>query len=365
MRKLAAVIAIMLMATAFIAGCQAGGGLKYGMVTDAGTIDDKSFNQGVWEGLDQAGKEFKFEPKYLNPGATQPVKADYVKQMTNLYDTGYKFMVLPGFKFASAVYDLQEKYKDDKNAKFVCIDYTPANDDGNDPKVGPNTVVVTFAEHQSGFLAGIATAMQLKEGEIGFIGGMQIPAVQKFNWGFQQGVKYAADNLGTKCFMKPEHVIYEGTFNNVAGGQQLAATMFDAGCKAIFCAAGGVGVGAINEAMTRAKAGQEVWIVGVDGDQYKDGLWDDAKTKSVVITSAMKGVKAATYAMVKANIDGKFPGGQSIVMDAANDGIGIPATNPNLSKEVTDKVAQIFADLKAGKIVVADTADNLIEPVKK
>jgi len=328
---------------------------KVGMVTDAGTIDDKSFNQGTWEGVVQAATELKIENKYLKPTGT--TEADYLREIGNLYDAGFKLVVCPGFKFSSAIFKAQTQYKD---AKFVLIDSQPADADGN-AVVGTNTVAIFFAEHQSGFVAGVAAALQLKEGEVGFIGGMEIPPVQKFNWGFQQGIKYANDNLDTKITMKAENFVYQGTFSEVAAGQQLAATMFDKGVDAIFCAAGGVGVGAINEAKTRAAAGEKVWIVGVDVDQFADGYYDDAKTKSVILTSAMKGIKKAAYDMIMAEKNGKFPGGQTLTFDATNDGVGIPATNPNLEKAVTDKVADVFAKLKAGTIVVAAVQGDLFK----
>ncbi|WP_097034121.1 BMP family lipoprotein [Clostridium tertium] len=331
--------------------------LKVGMVTDAGTIDDKSFNQGTWEGIEKAKADLKIESNYLKPAGT--TEADYMKEIGNLFDTDYKFIVTPGFKFETAIFQAQDKYPD---AKFVIIDGAPNNGKtGADrvEKVGDNAVAIFFAEHEAGFLAGVAASLQLKEGELGFIGGMEIPSVQKFNWGFQQGVKYANENLGTKMNIKAENVVYQGSFDNVAAGQQLAATMFDNGVKAIFTAAGGVGVGAINEAKTRATAGKEAWIVGVDVDQYADGIYKD--DKSIILTSAMKKVDSASYEMVKVELDGKFPGGQTLTFDAKNDGIGIPKENPNLSKETTDKVDEIFNQIKEGKITVAGEKGDLIK----
>lgn len=331
--------------------------LKVGMVTDAGTIDDKSFNQGTWEGIKKAETELKVETNYLKPTGT--TEADYMKEIGNLYDTGYKFIVTPGFKFETAIFQSQDKYTD---AKFVIIDGSPNNGKtGADrvEKVADNSVAVFFAEHEAGFLAGVAASLELKEGELGFIGGMEIPSVQKFNWGFQQGVKYANDNLGTKMSIKAENVVYQGSFDNVAAGQQLAATMFDNGVKAVFTAAGGVGVGAINEAKARATAGKEAWIVGVDVDQYADGIYKD--DKSIILTSAMKKVDSASFEMVKAELDGKFPGGQTLTFDAKNDGIGLPKENPNLSKETTDKVDEIFNQIKEGKITVAGEKGDLIK----
>jgi basic membrane protein A len=355
LKKGIGVVVILLMTGLMVTGCfkQGAGKLKVGMVTDAGTIDDKSFNQGTWEGVLRAGEEFKLETKYLKPGGT--TEADYVKEIGNLYDAGFKFIVCPGFKFETAIFQAQDRYED---AKFVLIDGNPHAGDFV-PVVKENTVSIFFAEHESGFLAGVATALELKESEVGFIGGMEIPAVQKFNWGFQQGIKYANEKLGTKIVIKPENVVYQGSFDNVAAGQQIAAKMYDKGVQAIFCAAGGVGIGAINEAKTRAKSGQNVWVIGVDVDQYSEGIYDG--DKSVILTSAMKKIEQSAYDMIKAELDQEFPGGEILTFNAANNGVGIPAENPNLSEEVEEKVAEIYGKLQTGEIIVSDQKGDLIK----
>ena len=329
--------------------------MKVGMVTDSGTIDDKSFNQGTWEGIEKAHEELGIDENYLKPSGE--TEADYLKEIQNLYDTDYKFIVTPGFKFETAIFQAQSKYTD---AKFVILDGAPHSGDYNNV-IADNTVSILFAEQQSGFLAGVATSLELKEGELGFIGGMEIPAVQKFNWGFQQGVAYANENLGTKMSIKEENVKYANSFADIPAGKQLAATMYDRGVKAIFCAAGGTGLGAINEAKERVSNGNEVWVVGVDVDQYADGIYDEANNKSVVLTSAMKKIDTATFDVIKAELDGEFPGGEQLTFDAKNDGVGIPAENPNLSKETTDKVAEVFEKIKSGEIVVSGEQGDLIK----
>lgn len=330
--------------------------LKVGMVTDAGTIDDKSFNEGTWKGIVQAEKELGIDKNYLKPSGT--TEAEYMKEIQNLYDTGYKFIVTPGYKFETAIFKSQDKYTD---AKFVIIDGSPNNgEQGAKPEVKDNTIAIFFAEEQSGFLAGIAAAVELKEGQFGFIGGMQIPAVQKFNWGFQQAIKYANENLGTKIELKEENVIYQGSFDNVAAGQQLAATMFDKGVKAIFTAAGGVGVGAISEAKQRAANGKEAWIIGVDVDQYSEGIYEG--DKSIILTSAVKKIDTATFDMIQDELNGEFKGGETLRFDVSNNGVGIPEENPNLKEDTTKKVAEVFEKVKAGEIKVNDVADGLIEP---
>lgn len=331
--------------------------LKVGMVTDSGTIDDKSFNQGTWEGILEAKKELGVTTKYLKP--VGEAEADYLKEIGNLYNAGYKIVITPGYKFETAILAAQDKYPE---AKFVIIDGIPNNgafDDTRIEYVGSNTVSIFFAEHESGFVAGVAASLQIKDGEMGFIGGMKIPAVQKFNWGFQQGVAYANKNLGTTIVLNAENIIYQGTFNDVAAGQQIAAQMYDKGVDVIFAAAGGVGVGVINEAKARAKSGNPVWVVGVDVDQYSDGLYEG--DKSIILTSAMKKIGTAAYDMIKHVLDESFPGGESLTFNAANNGVGIPIENPNLDASVEAEVAKVYASLQDGSIAVAGEQGNLIE----
>ena len=318
--------------------------LEVGMVTDSGTIDDKSFNQGTWEGIKKAEKELGVEKNYMQPSGE--TEANYLTEIQNLYDSGYKFIVTPGYKFETAIYKAQEQYAD---AKFVILDGAPHNGDNN-YVVAENTVAIYFAEEQSGFAAGIAAAVELKEGELGFIGGLEIPSVQKFDYGFQQGVAYANENYGTNVSLKAENIVYSGSFVDTALGQQLAAQMYDRGVKAIFAAAGGVGTGVITEAKSRVVNGEEVWVIGVDSDQYADGIYEG--NKSVVLTSAIKKIDEATYQMIEKQLNDEFPGGETLRFDAANGGVGIPAENPNLSEDTVTKVNEVLEAIKSGDIVV-------------
>jgi basic membrane protein A len=358
MKKITVSLVVVFFSLTLMTGCNFGNSdsqskMNVGMVTDSGTIDDKSFNQGTWEGIVKAEKDFDIAKKYIKPSGN--TEADYAKEIGNLYDAGYKFIVTPGYKFETAVFDAQDKYKD---AKFVILDGSPHNGDFKSV-VKSNTVSIFFSEHESGFLAAIATALELKQGEVGFIGGMEIPPVQKFNWGFQQGIAYANQNLGTNISIKPENVIYQGTFDEIAAGGQIAAQMFDRGVKVIFCAAGGVGVGAINEAKKRAIAGKNAWIVGVDVDQYDDGIYEG--NKSIILTSAMKKVDQAAYDIIKSELDGKFPGGETITLNVKNNGTGIPDKNPNLSEETQKKVKEVSDKIKTDAIKVAAEQGSLIK----
>lgn len=323
--------------------------LKVGMVTDAGTIDDRSFNQCAWEAIKDAVKN----NKYLRPSGV--TDADYLESITNLYDANYRFIVGPGYKLERAIAISQEKYPD---AKFVILDGAPTDADGN-IVVGENSVAIYFAEQESGFLAGVAAAVQMQESEFGFIGGMEIPSVQRFNWGFQQGIAYANENLGTKISIKAENIVYQGSFGDKAGGQQVAAQMYDRGVKVIFIAAGGTGIGAVTEAKSRATNGDtSVYVIGVDVDQYNDGVYDQTTNASVILTSAMKYIDKATYDIIAAEAKGEFPGGQTLTFSVANDGVGIPSENPNLNENAINAVNEVYTKIKSGDIKVADSNDG-------
>ena len=258
--------------------------IKIGMVTDSGTIDDKSFNQGTWEGILKYKEDnSNAEVQYLMP--TGETTEDYLSAIDNLVMTGVEVMVLPGFKFEEALGIAQERYPE---IKFVAIDAEPlvgVDADGNPMyEVADNTVSIFFAEQQASFLTGIAAALETQTNKVAFLGGMEVPAVQKLGWGFVAGIAYANANLGTN--VEVADYIYQGTFTDLDAGKAIAAGMYDKDVDTVLAAAGGVGVGAIGEAKTRAESGSEVFIVGVDVDQYDEGLLTDES--SVILTSAMK-----------------------------------------------------------------------------
>ena len=312
--------------------------LKVGMMTDSGTIDDKSFNQGTWEGIERYQEENKtIVSKYIKPSgeATQ----DYLEAANNLLASGHEMIIAPGFKFEAAIAQLQAENPD---KKFLIIDGQPTGG------VAENTAAIYFAEQEGGFLAGVAAALETKTNKVGFIGGMIIPSVQNFGYGFAMGVAYANANLGTN--VEIADYLYNGTFDDVAGGKAQAGGMYDKGIDIVFVAAGGVGNGVINEAKTRAEAGEEVYVIGVDVDQYEEGVMSNGK--SVILTSAIKRIDNAAYENIDAFVNGNFPGGQVITMDAKTNGIGLPEENPNLSESSKEKLNEVLASLKSGDLVL-------------
>ena len=317
---------------------------KVGMMIDSGTIDDKSFNQGTWEGILAYTKDHKgVKGQHVQPNGE--TTADYLSAADNLMMAGNNVIIAPGFKFEEAITELQTA---NPEVSFVILDGEPAT-------MAENTTAIYFAEHEAGFLAGVAAALQSQTGKVGFIGGMKIPAVERFGWGYLAGVAYANKNYATNVEVVDYQ--YQGTFNDVQGGQMMAGGMYDKGIDIIFSAAAAVGNGVINEAKARTEAGDKVYVIGVDVDQYDEGLMNDGS--SVVLTSAIKRIDVAVYDTLKAYGEGNFPGGQIITMDAKTNGVGLPETNPNLTTDTQAKVDETLAEIQSGALVVPVTGEEL------
>jgi basic membrane protein A len=310
--------------------------IKVGLVTDVGGIDDKSFNQGTWEGVKLFAKENKLKEgtdiKYLQSTAD----ADYIPNLSTFADEKLDLIVAPGFLFEQAMTKVAEQYP---NQKLLIIDSVV-------PK--PNVASAVFAEHEGSFLVGVAAGLKAKDAKktiVGFVGGMQFPLLEKFQAGFEQGVKA----VNPSCTIL---VDWAGTFTDAGKGQALAAKQYGQGAYIIYQAAGATGNGVIKEAKERTAKGDVRWAIGVDKDQYTDGFYSG--TKSAVLTSMMKRVDVAAHDVAVMVMNGKFPGGQVLVFSLKNKGVGIPASNPNLSAAILKEIANYTAQISSGKLVVSE-----------
>ena len=278
------------------------GTFELALITDLGTIDDKSFNQGSWEGLKKYAEEKGISHKYYKP--TEKSDDAYLSAIGLAVKGGAKVVVTPGYLFEEPVFIAQDEYPD---VHFILIDGNPHDADYN-AKTAENTVGITYAEDQAGFLAGYAA---VKDGNtmLGFIGGMAVPAVVRFGYGFVQGADYAAKELNIPEITMNYH--YTGGFDATPEAQTLAASWYQSGTQVIFGCGGAVG----NSVMAAAEQANGK-VIGVDVDQSSES--------PTVISSAMKGLGASVYNIISQYYDGKFPGGQNLVFDATNDGVALP-----------------------------------------
>ena len=305
------------------------------MITDIGTIDDKSFNQGTWEGIVAYCEANGVAYNYYQP-AIQSNDA-YIEKIDQAVVDGAKIIVTPGFLFEEPIFIAQSKYPD---VYFLLIDGTP-NMAYSEFFTGPKTVGVTYAEHESAYLAGYAAVVEGMT-KLGFMGGMAVPAVVNFGYGFVQGAEAAAKELGVTDLSINYH--YTGGFDATPEAQAMAASWYQGGTECIFACGGAVG----NSVMAAAEANNGK-VIGVDVDQSPES--------ETVITSAMKGLAAAVEQIITAYYADTFPGGENMVFGAALNGVGLPMETSKFATFDQAQYDALYAKLATGEIQLLTNAD--------
>lgn len=312
----------------------ADGKISIGLVTDTGGIDDKSFNQGTWEGVVRFAEENGLV-QGVDYNFLQSVSdADYIPNLSQFADEDTDLIVAAGFLFEQAIQEISTNYPDQK---ILFIDAVVD---------GPSVMNAVFAEHEGSFLVGVAAALKAQEAgmnKVGFVGGADFDLIQRFEAGFEQGVKAVAPDMEVV-------VNYASGFDRAEEGQSLATKMYDEGCYVIYHAAGGTGNGVIKEAKDRALEGQDVWVIGVDKDQYEEGIYGTGD-ESIILTSMLKAVDEAAYIASKAVAEGTFEAGV-FVFDLEAKGVRIPDENPNLTDEWVQKINEFGEQIVSGAIEV-------------
>ena len=310
--------------------------LKVGLAYDIGGRGDQSFNDSAARGLDKAKSELGLEVKELEAaaGETDAQKEDRLRQLA---EGGYNPIIAVGFAYAKAVGAVA---KDTPDVKFAIIDdFTEGTD------TGPTIANLTFAENEGSFLVGAAAALKSTSGKVGFIGGVNVPLIQKFEAGFEAGVKAAKPSATVESKYLTQPPDFTG-FNDPAKGETAANGMFDAGVDVIYAAAGGSGNGVFKAAKAKGKLG-----IGVDSDQYNQPALADVK--DVIITSMIKKVDVAVYDFIKSVKDGKFQAGNK-VYDLKADGVGY-ATSGGKVDDIKSQLEQYATKIKSGEIKVPAT----------
>ncbi|MBX5481338.1 MAG: BMP family ABC transporter substrate-binding protein [Myxococcaceae bacterium] len=301
----------------------AGTVLKVGIVTDVGGRGDQSFNDSALRGLElwAAGKKYtgtgyvdttpaevkatlppdlaaRTPPIEKLPGVTPLVlqsraQEDYEPNLQLLADQGAGLIIGTGFMLENAI---EAAAKRNPDSKFLLID-SPLLDAAGKPFTLPNVRTVVFKEEEGSFLVGAMAGLVSKDGRVGFVGGMEIPLIKKFEAGFKAGVRTT----------RPEATVltaYTGSFNNVAAGKQVAQDLIAKGADVVFHAAGSDGLGVIQAVKDARAAGRQVYAIGVDSDQSH--VAPDA-----VLTSMVKRVDLAVYETVRDLAAGRFTAGDA------------------------------------------------------
>ena len=316
------------------------GTFEIALITDLGTIDDKSFNQGSWEGVVAYAVENGITYKYFQPAAQSDDA--YLNAIDLAVQSGAKIVVTPGFLFEVPIFQAQELFP---QVKFVLLDGSPNNGDWDnfEGKVGDNTVSVLYAEEQSGFLAGYAA---VKDGytKLGFMGGMAVPAVKRFGHGYVQGAEYAAAEMGLEAGAVTIDYFYTGTFEPSADIVTRAAAWYSDGVEVIFSCGGGIYLSIVQAAEAAGAV-----VIGVDVDQSAES--------ETIITSAMKLLTKSVYDCLAAFYADAFPGGQTLIFAADNDGVGLPMETSKFNTFTQADYDAVYAALVSGEIVVDNNSE--------
>jgi basic membrane protein A and related proteins len=299
---------------------------------DIGGKGDQSFNDAAYAGLQKAEKEFGYKTADIEPTEGE-TDADKEQRLASLAKQGYNPVIGVGFVYGPAMEAVAKKYPD---TTFGIVDSVVE---------GNNVASLVFAEEQSSYLAGVAAAKATKTNTVGFVGGVDVPLIHKFEAGFKQGVTDTKKGVTVKSQYLTETAA-EGGFSSPDKGESAAEGQIDAGADVVYAAAGLSGQGVI-----KAANANKVWAIGVDSDQYKQ---DALKTyKDSILTSAMKNVEGAVYTLAKSVEDGK-PATGVVRGDLANGGVSLSNSNPVFAgnKEIQDAVKKAEEGIKSGTIKV-------------
>lgn len=304
--------------------------VKIGMVTDVGGVNDKSFNQTSWEGLQAlAAEDPSFEVNYLE----SHTDADYAANLEAFIDEDYDLIISVGYMLADATRAAAEANPDQK---FAIIDDATCQD-------LPNVACLMFAQEQASYLVGVVAGMATKSNTVGYVQGMVSESMNKFGVGYIAGVLAANPDAKVLQFNA-------NSFGDAAGGSAAATQMITSGADVIYHAAGGTGNGVIEACNTNG-----VFAIGVDTDQ-------SPLAPDVVLTSAMKRVDIASQDVSKAVKADAFEAGVHLY-DMSNGGVDIAPTQTLLTEDMIAAVEKAKASIQSGEIVVPTTGDELAEQV--
>ena len=299
------------------------------LVTDYGTIDDNSYNQGAWDGIKQYAEEAGLAYEYYQPedNDNDSIMAQFKRGVKN----GAKLFVCPGTMLEVPVYNAMKKYDD---VSFILVDGAPHNEDNTETLIADNVSVIRFAEEQAGFLAGYAAVRDGYKG-LGFAGGMPIDPVIRFGYGFVQGADYAAIEMGVNVHIR---YTYTNTFGEDTKIEDLASAWYDDDTEIIFACGGSIG-----KSVIRAAENHEGKVIGVDVDESSES--------ETVVTSAMKDIKTAVYDDVKSFFEGSFAGGTETNKTAATGGVCLPMETSRFEKFDNSNYEAVYSHLVDGMIV--------------
>ena len=342
MRKLSKISVAIAALSLVLAGCgddgddgggngdtKAGTEVKVGLAYDVGGRGDQSFNDAAAAGLDKAKDEYKVESQESEASDGEPESARE-ERLIQMAEAGYNPVVAVGFAYAPAITKVAPQFPD---TQFGLIDSEDAK--------GDNIANLVFTEHEGSFLVGVAAALKTKTKNVGFVGGVNVPLIKKFEAGYMAGVKAVDPTIKVQSTYLTQPPDFSG-FGDPAKGRTAAEGMFDGGADVVYHAAGGSGLGVFQAAKAAKGLG-----IGVDSDQYNT-VPDDLKP--VVMTSMLKKVDVAVFDYIKSFVDGETQSGP-VVFDLEAGGVDYSKTGGQVD-DIADQLDEYKEKIISGEITV-------------
>ena len=303
--------------------------IKVGMAYDVGGRGDQSFNDSAAAGLDQAVEEFGMEPQEseAEDGEAESAREERLRTFA---DAGYDPIIAVGFAYAASIGKVAAEYPD---VHFAIIDDSSVEAD--------NVASLVFAEEQGSFLVGAAAALKTETDQIGFVGGVETPLIQKFEAGYIAGAESVNPDIEVDVTYLTQVPDFSG-FADPAKGKTAAQGMFDNGADIVYHASGGSGGGVFEAA---SESGN--WAIGVDSDQYNTA---DPSVQESILTSMLKNVNVAVYEYLSQVNDGDFPSGVT-TYDLEVDGVGY-STSGGFVDDIVDQLDELKQQIIDGEISV-------------
>jgi basic membrane protein A and related proteins len=312
------------------------------MITDTGGVDDRSFNQSAWEGIQAFGEENNLERgnegyNYLQSQSD----ADYITNLNTLIRQDFDLIYGIGFLLQESIAEVADLRPE---AQLAIVDAVVEKD---------NVASITFKEHEGSFLVGVIAGLTTKTDQVGFVGGVDSTLIKKFETGFTAGVKSVNPDAEVR-------VQYAGDFAAADKGQAIANTFYSSGVDIIYHAAGATGIGVFTEAKAIKKQdpSREVYVIGVDRDQVEDGVVEGTDD-NVTLTSMVKRVDVAVQDLAEKTKNGEFPGGEVIEYGLEENAIMISESQEHVSEEALAAVAEWTEKIKSGEVKVPATQEEL------
>jgi basic membrane protein A len=317
-----------------------------GLVYDIGGRGDLSFNDSAAAGLDQAVSEFGIQTEELEPDEGGTNRAELLNLLAS---EGADVVIGVGFLFAETICQAATDFPD---VNFGDVDgfideNTPNCDGAHNLTPDDNIASLLFAEEQGSFLVGAAAALKSETGHVGFIGGVDIDLIHKFQAGFEAGAREINPDVEIDVTYISQPPDFSG-FNDPARAKEIAASMYEGGADVVYHAAGGSGLGMFQAAQEyTASSGTHVWGIGVDSDQYQTV---PEELQPHVLTSMLKRVDVAVFETIRSQVEGAFAGGYQ-TFDLARDGVGY-STSGGFVDDIADQLEELKAQIIDGSITV-------------